>query len=209
MDKNEMAREAMRRLEPLYPDLSPLLDYQNPFELLCMVILSAQCTDAMVNKVSKSLFAHWPDAAAMARAEPAELEEVVHPAGFFRTKAAHIRATAAILARDHGGNPPATMEELLRLPGVGRKTANVILAVVHGQDTMIVDTHVLRVSKRLGLRTSDDPATVEAELSALAGRGRRGLLGGLLNRHGRALCKARSPRCGECPMGDICPSSLA
>jgi endonuclease-3 len=208
MDKTRLARRVIDALKPLYGELKPRLAYASPFQLLAATILSAQCTDDMVNKVTPALFARFPDAERMAEAPLQELEALVRRTGFYRSKAAHLKGAASMLARGYGGVPPDDMEALLKLPGVGRKTANVILWAAYGRDAVIVDTHVLRVAKRLGLSASVDPEAMEAELAALAAEGEGALLAGLLNEHGRALCKARKPLCGSCPLLGECPSAM-
>ncbi len=198
-------------LAPLWPDATPLLSYRNCFELLCAVMLSAQCTDEQVNRVTPGLFARWPDAAAMARAEPAEVEEAIHSVGFFRTKARHLVETAGILAASPGGRVPDSMEGLLALPGVGRKTANLVLSACYGEPGLIVDTHVLRVCLRLGFHDRDDPGAVEARLAELVPAERRTRFSHALNRHGKHVCRARGPACAAgsglppCPLLGLCP----
>jgi endonuclease-3 len=203
--------EAYRILGPLWPEAVPLLAYRSPFELLCAVLLSAQCTDEQVNRITPGLFARWPDAAALAGAGQAELEEAVHSAGFFRTKAAHLIASSRILVERYGGEVPDSMEKLLELPGVGRKTANLVLSACFGQPGIIVDTHVLRVCLRLGIHDRKDPAAIEARIAQLVRPERRTRLSHALNRHGKYVCLARKPAClplsglAPCPIREICP----
>ena len=195
-------------LREAVPDPRCELDFRNPFELLVATQLSAQSTDVMVNKVTPALFRRWPDARALAAANPAEVEEVLRPTGFFRNKTRHAIETARILLRDHGGEVPATMEALVALPGVARKTANVVLGTAYGvQSGITVDTHVFRVTARWGWHQEKLPARVEpllmqvvpqAEWSAF---GHRGVL------LGRYRCTARKPQCGDCPLRDLCPSA--
>jgi len=191
-----------------YPDASCALDYRNPFELLCATILSAQCTDARVNLVTPILFARYPTPEALARAKPAEVEAIVRPTGFFRNKTRSLIGMAQALVADFGGVVPQSMEELRKLPGVGRKTANVILGNAYGiNDGITVDTHVTRLSRRLGLTRHDDAVKIEFDLMPLFPRDHWGLISHLLIFHGRQVCIARRPRCESCVLSDLCPSS--
>ncbi len=207
------ADAAHRILSPLWPDAAPLLAYRNPFELLCAVALSAQCTDEQVNRATPGLFARWPDALAMAEAEVSEIETAIRSLGFFRTKARHLVEAARIMVLRHGGAVPGTMEELLELPGVGRKTANLVLSACFGRPGLIVDTHVLRVCMRLGLAEKPDPTAIERRLELIVEPERRTAFSHELNRHGKHVCAARKPACllraapGEagCPLLGICP----
>jgi endonuclease III len=202
------ADEILRRLEATYPDAKCALDYQTPLQLLVATILSAQCTDKRVNMVTPALFAKYPDAHALAEAPRERLEELIKSTGFFRNKAKSIAGMATALEQRHRGQVPASMEELVRLPGVGRKTANVILGnAFHKNEGIVVDTHVGRVSLRLGLTTNTDPVKVEQDLMPLFPRERWTQLAHLLIDHGRAICLARAPRCGICPLRDICPAA--
>jgi endonuclease III len=195
-------------LQTTYPDARCELDYGNAFELLCATILSAQCTDKRVNMVTPSLFARYPDARALAEARQEDVEELVRTTGFFRNKAKNLIAMARALVERHGGQVPRTMEELVVLPGVGRKTANVILGNAYGiNEGVTVDTHVQRLSARLGLTRETDPVKIEAALMPLFPRERWGMLSHLLIFHGRRTCDARKPRCGECTLADVCPSA--
>jgi endonuclease III len=195
-------------LQATYPDAHCELDYTNAFELLCATILSAQCTDKRVNMVTPSLFARWPDAPALAAARQEEVEEVIKSTGFFRNKAKNLIAMAGALVERHGGEVPRTMEALVTLPGVGRKTANVILGNAYGiNEGVTVDTHVQRLAGRLGLTRETDPVKVEEALMPLFPRERWGMLSHLLIFHGRRTCDARKPRCGECALADVCPSA--
>ena len=182
------------------------LDHRNPFELLVATILSAQCTDERVNMTTPELFRRWPDAEALAAADPLELEEVVHPTGFFRQKAKSLRGMAQMLLDEHGGEVPSRREDLVRLPGVGRKTANVIRSVALGEPGLPVDTHVGRVAIRLGLTEQTDPVKVEHELDPMVPAGERGLFSLRLILHGRRTCGARRAACGECSLAWFCPS---
>jgi len=198
------------RLAAAYPDARCALDHGSPLELLVATILSAQCTDARVNQVTPALFRRYPTAAAYARAPLAELEEAIRSTGFFRNKARSLQGLGAALVERHGGRVPETMSELVRLPGVGRKTANVVLGNAFGRDEgVVVDTHVGRISRRLGLTREDDPEKVERDLMALVPQEDWTLWAHLLIAHGRAVCRAPRPRCAECPVAGLCPSRQA
>ncbi len=200
--------EILRRLEEAYPDAHCALDHRNAFELLVATILSAQCTDKRVNMVTPALFARFPDATALAEASQDEVEELVRTTGFFRSKAKNLIAMATALVERHGGQVPQRMEELVVLPGVGRKTANVILGNAFGiNEGVVVDTHVGRLSQRLGLTAQSDPVKIESDLMQQFPRERWTMLAHYLIDHGRAICDARRPRCGECPLADLCPSA--
>ncbi|MDQ3106424.1 MAG: endonuclease III [Actinomycetota bacterium] len=184
------------------------LHHTNAFELLVATILSAQSTDANVNRVTPALFARYPTAAALAAADPGELEVEIHATGFFRSKAKSLLGMAAALVERFEGEVPSAIEDLVTLPGVGRKTANVVRSVALDQPGLPVDTHVLRLSKRLGLTVLDDPVKVEHELNALLGPAERGLFSLRLILHGRRVCAARKPRCETCVLNDFCPSAF-
>jgi endonuclease-3 len=204
------ARETFARLSVEYPGTAQELcelDHETPFQLLVATILSAQTTDARVNTVTPAVFARWPDAAALAAADPLALEEVLHPTGFFRQKAKSLLGMARILLEEHGGEVPTAMADLVRLPGVGRKTANVIRSVGFGLPGLPVDTHVLRLSVRLGLTTETDPVKVEHVLGALVPARDWGLLSERVILHGRRVCDAKRPRCDDCVLNDFCPSA--
>ena len=204
------ALEVLQRLEREYPDARCALDHRNAFELLCATILSAQCTDARVNLVTPSLFRKYPDAHALARARTPVLEAIIRSTGFFRNKAKSLIGMAQALVADHGGEVPRTMAELQSLPGVGRKTANVILGNAYGiNEGVTVDTHVTRLSRLLGLTRHDDPVKIEQDLMELFPRDHWALLSHLLIFHGRRICIARRPRCADCVLNDLCPSSQA
>jgi endonuclease-3 len=203
------AGRVVRALARLYPDAPCALHYADPFQLLVAVILSAQCTDAQVNKVTPALFARFPDAAALAAARPRDLEKLIHSTGFFRAKARNLRACARALVERHGGEVPATMEELTALPGVGRKTANVVLGNAFDTPGIPVDTHVGRLSRRLGLTGETDPEKVERDLNALIPRKEWTMLGHRLIHHGRQVCHARRPECGACGLAKWCPAREA
>jgi endonuclease-3 len=190
----------------LHPDTAPFLESENPFQLLIAVILSAQCTDAKVNEVTRVLFRAFPDPARLAAAPLADVEKIVYPTGFYRDKAAHIVETARLILERHRGEVPLDMEALTALPGVGRKTANVIRGQVGGLPAVIVDTHFKRVAKRLGLTEQDDPGAIERDLAALVPPSLQFAFSMAANRHGRVFCHARRPDCGECPVQRLCPS---
>ncbi len=197
----------LERLGETYPEATCSLTWSTPWQLLVATMLSAQCTDERVNKVTPALFERFPDAAAAAAAEPEEVEPYVRSTGFFRNKAKNIVAASRLLVDRHGGEVPASMEELLQLPGVARKTANVVLAHAFGINAGVtVDTHVRRLSRRLGLTRHDDPGRIEADLMKLVPRPEWENLAIRLIFHGRAVCTARRPDCPHCPIADLCPS---
>lgn len=200
------AAQVVEALAGLYPAAECALVHRNAFELLVATILSAQCTDARVNLVTPSLFARYPDAAALAWAEPAELESIIHSTGFFRAKARNLIAMARGLVEDHGGVVPQDLGVLTRLAGVGRKTANVVLGTAFGMPSgVVVDTHVKRLAFRLGLTRSTDPVKIEHELAALLPQSEWIDFSHRLILHGRSTCQARSPRCLECSLRPVCP----
>ena len=203
------ARLAHELLADAYPgtavDLCEL-DHRNPFELLVATILSAQCTDERVNLTTPAVFARWPDPWALAGADRAELEQVVHPTGFYRQKAGSLLGMAERLVTIHDGQVPERVEDLVRLPGVGRKTANVIRSVALDRPGLPVDTHVGRLAIRLGLTEETDPVKVEAALDPTVPAAERGLFSLRLILLGRRVCFARNPACGECPLAWFCPS---
>jgi endonuclease-3 len=182
------------------------LDHRDAFELLVATILSAQSTDERVNLTTPEVFRRWPDAEALAGADPEELEQAIHSTGFFRQKARSLLGMADRLVERHGGQVPTRIEDLVDLPGVGRKTANVIRSVALGQPGLPVDTHVGRLSIRLGLTAETDPVKVEHELGAMVPPSQRGLLSLRLILHGRRVCTARRPACEACALGWFCPS---
>lgn len=183
------------------------LAHRDPFQLLVATILSAQCTDERVNMVTPALFSRYPAPGDLARADPSELEELIRPTGFFRSKAKNLLAMAAAVDQRHGGGVPAAMEELTALPGVGRKTANVVLSVAFDLPGLPVDTHVTRLAGRLRLTSATDPEKIEAELCGYVPRKEWGRLSLRLILHGRAVCVARKPRCGSCVLAWFCPSA--
>ena len=197
-------------MRALYPEAHCELEYRNPYELLVATILSAQCTDKRVNLVTPELFRRWPDPRALAVADPGEVESVIRSTGFFRNKAKSLLGMARLVAAAHDGEIPSEMNQLTALPGVGRKTANVVLGNAMGRNEgIVVDTHVARLAARLGLTTETDAVKVEQALIALFVRDRWTMLSHLLIWHGRRVCGARKPRCGECTLADLCPSALA
>jgi endonuclease III len=205
-EKKRRAAAVLRRLAKAYPEAKCALDHRTPLELLVATILSAQCTDVRVNIVTPHLFAKYKTAADYARSPKGTLEREIRSTGFFNSKAKSIRAAAASIAAEHGGRVPDTMDGLLQLPGVGRKTANVVLGNAFGKDEgFVVDTHVGRLSRRLGFTRETDPVKVESDLNALVPRGRRTMGAHLLIAHGRQICLARKPRCGDCPVDQLCP----
>jgi endonuclease-3 len=205
------AREVLARLADLYPGTPKELcelDHTSPFELLVATILSAQTTDARVNTVTPALFAKYPTPADLAAADPAELEVEIHSTGFFRQKTKSLIGMATAVVERFGGEVPHPIEDLVTLPGVGRKTANVIRSVAMDEPGLPVDTHVLRLSKRLGLTELEDPVKVEHELNAFLKPAERGLFSLRVILHGRRVCIARKPRCGDCVLNDFCPSAF-
>jgi endonuclease-3 len=206
--RHARAAAILERLKARHPDAHCELVHGDAYELLAATILSAQCTDARVNMVTPALFARYPDARALARADQAEVEEIVRSTGFFRNKAKSLIGMARAVVERHGGEIPATMDELRVLPGVGRKTANVILGNAFGlNEGVTVDTHVGRIARLLKLTRHDDPEKVEQDLMGLFPREDWALLSHLLIFHGRRTCIARRPRCGECVLHDLCPSA--
>lgn len=209
-DDHEQRRRANRILKALRrsrPDARIELDYRSPFELLVATILSAQCTDARVNKVTPELFRAYPDAESLATADQETLEALIRSTGFFRSKSKSLLGASRAIRDEHGGEVPKTMEELSRLPGVGRKTANVVLGGAYGIPTgVVVDTHVRRVARRLRLTRHEDPIRIERDLMALWRRSDWIFASIALVLHGRYVCVARAPRCYECALSPDCPS---
>ena len=204
------AREALRRLAEEYPGTATelcALRHASAFELLVATILSAQTTDERVNSVTPALFARYPTPADLAAADPDDVEKLIFPTGFFRSKAKSLLGMARALEERFDGAVPTAMEDLVTLPGVGRKTANVVRSVGFGLPGLPVDTHVGRLSRRLGLTEADDPVKAELALNALVPAAERGVLSLRLILHGRAVCVARRPRCADCVLNDFCPSS--
>ncbi len=207
-DLKKRARAVERLLRKEYPDAKCELDYRNAFELAAATILSAQCTDKRVNMVTPVLFNRFPDAFALAAADQGEVEEIIKSTGFFRNKAKSLIGMAKAVVANHGGEIPRTMDELFALPGIGRKTANVVLGnAFEMNEGIVVDTHVARLSKLLGLTRQTDPVKIEMDLMKLFPRKSWALLSHLLIWHGRRVCVARKPRCAECVLNRICPSA--
>ena len=208
MTTPERAREIDARLKALYPRASIALAYASDFQLLVAVILSAQTTDVGVNKVTPVLFDRFPTAEALAGADPAEVEEIVRPTGFFRNKTKNIIGAAQRIVGEYGGRVPDTMDDLLTLPGVARKTANIVLYNAFDKaEGVAVDTHVFRLSHRLGFSAHEDTNKVERDLMALFPREEWGPLTYRLIEHGRAVCDAKRPICGQCVLAELCPSA--
>lgn len=208
-DLQAHAREIDQRLKAHYPDAHCALDFKTPFQLAIATILSAQCTDKRVNMVTPVLFKRYRTPASLAEAEPGDIEALIKSTGFFRAKTKSLIGMAKALVRDHGGKMPRTMDELVKLPGIGRKTANVILGNAFDiNEGVVVDTHVSRVSGRLGLTRETDPVKIESDLMRLFPRDDWTLLAHRLISHGRTICEARRPKCAICFLNDICPSSL-
>ena len=201
------ARETNERLTFEYPDARCELNHRNPFELLAATIWSAQCTDERVNMVTPALFRRYPDPESLAAANPADVEEIVHSTGFYRAKAANLIGMATGLVERFGGEVPSATEDLVTLAGVGRKTANVVRSVALGLPGLPVDTHVGRLVRRLGITDEEDPVRVEMVLNDMIAPDERGLFSLRLILHGRRVCPARKPRCGDCTLADYCPSS--
>jgi endonuclease-3 len=201
----KVARGIARKLAQLYPNAHCALHYSNPLQLLIATILSAQCTDERVNRVTPDLFARYTDAYAFAAADQAELEKMIQSTGFFRNKAKNIIACCRQLVELHAGEVPSTMEELVPLPGVGRKTANVVLGNAFDVPGLPVDTHVSRLSQRMGLSEHADPVKIELDLMALIPRKDWTMLAHRMIFHGRQVCHARKPRCQQCQLASLCP----
>ena len=206
MDLTERVTRVIDLLSGEYADIRSELDHRTNWELLVATILSAQCTDVRVNQVTPELFARWPRPADLAAAEHGEVEKVIRPTGMFRRKASSLRAAAKILDKDHGGEVPADMDALVALPGVGRKTAKVVLGQAFGITAgVVVDTHVRRLARRLGLASEEDAERIATELESLVPRTEWTAFSMRLILHGRRVCTARSPRCDGCVLEEICP----
>ncbi len=208
-ERKKRARRIFSLLHKAYPDAHCELDHANAYQLLVATILSAQCTDARVNMVTPALFARFPDAKALADANPAVVEEMIKSTGFYRNKTKSLLGMANAVVEEHGGRVPDEMDALVKLPGVGRKTANVVLGNAFGKaEGVVVDTHVTRLSNRLGLTRNKDPVKIEFDLMKVIAREDWTDLSHLFIYHGRAVCKAPKPRCGECVLAGICPSAV-
>jgi endonuclease-3 len=205
-ERKAQAVRVIGRLKADYPDATCALENETPFELLVATILSAQCTDERVNMVTPELFRRWPDAEAMAVAPIKALEKVIQSTGFFRNKAKNIKAASQDIVEHHGGQVPRDMEQMVALAGVGRKTANVVLGTAFGMATgVVVDTHVTRLSNRLGLTNHTDPTKIEQDLMQIVPRDEWVNFSHRLIHHGRQICTARKPKCPECSMNRFCP----
>ncbi|MTJ09184.1 endonuclease III [Anabaena sp. UHCC 0204] len=210
LTKKQRALEILARIQRLYPDATCSLDYATPVQLLVATILSAQCTDERVNKVTPGLFGRFPDAESLANADILELEELVRSTGFYRNKAKNIQGSCQMIVNDFNSVVPNKMEELLKLPGVARKTANVVLAHAYGINAGVtVDTHVKRLSQRLGLTKNTEPVGIEKDLMKLLPQPDWENWSIRLIYHGRAVCKSRSPACGVCELADLCDMQLS
>jgi endonuclease III len=204
VDKAKM-REIMRILRVAYPDARCSLHYESPFQLLCATILSAQCTDERVNKVTPVLFAKYPDAREMAKAPLEGIAHIIRSTGFFRSKSVSLKEMSRALVQEHGGEVPADLEKLVKLRGVGRKTANVVLGNVFGVPGLVVDTHVGRISRRLGFTSETNPVRVELDMKKYVPRKDWTMYGHLMIAHGRLVCRARKALCRKCPVSHLCP----
>ncbi len=207
-DGENRVKQIIRILEKEYPGARTALNFSSPLQLLVSTVLSAQCTDKRVNRVTKDLIKKYRSAKDYAQADPAELEEDIRSTGFFRNKAKSIKAFCTILAEKFNGEVPDNLKDLLSLPGIGRKTANLVLSEVFGIPGIVVDTHVLRLSKLIGLSKNTDPTKVEFDLMEIVPREKWGLLSNLLMLHGRAICIARRPRHRECTIVDLCKEGI-
>ncbi len=206
-DKRDRVKEIYKILDPIYPKEKTALKYTNPFELLIATILSAQCTDKRVNQVTSNLFKKYKRPADYLSVPIDELEQDIRSTGFFKNKAKAIRTCCEKLIKEHHGNVPSNMQELIKLPGVGRKTANVILGAVFNIPGIVVDTHVKRIANRLGLTENKDPYKIEKDLEKLLPKEKWRRFSDILIYHGRAICKARNPLHDKCPISHLCPSN--
>jgi endonuclease-3 len=206
-ERTRRAAEVTAGLHRLYPDAECALTHGSAWELLAATILSAQCTDERVNKVTPVLFSRFPTVADMARAHPAAIEEIIRSTGFFRAKARSLHEAACVIVSRHAGEVPSAMEDLTALPGVGRKTAHVVRGTWFALPAIFVDTHVGRLSRRLGFTRHEDPVKVESDLAAILPADEQTFTCHALIWHGRRVCAARRPRCGECALAPLCPSA--
>jgi len=203
----QRVKRILERLDKAYPRAQCALTHDNPVQLLVSTILSAQCTDERVNQVTKTLFKKYRTVKDFAYADPSEMEQEIRPTGFFRTKTKSIISAGKVLVEKHGGKVPQTMDELLELPGVARKTANVVLGTAYGITSgIVVDTHVTRLSRRLDLTKQDDPKKIEQDLMKIVPKNRWIVISHQIIWHGRLVCQARKPRCAECSLEDLCTS---
>ncbi len=206
--EKERAAEVLRILKGRYPDAECALTHEGAWQLLCATILSAQCTDARVNMVTPRLFARYPTVAALAESSAADVEEIVKSTGFFRQKTKSLIEMSQDVVARFGGEVPCALEDLITLRGVGRKTANVLIGVAFGGEGLVVDTHVRRISNLLGWTKQEDPVKIEQELMKLHPRQEWTNLAHVLIHHGRTICIARRPKCGECPVKSLCPEGI-
>jgi len=204
MDVKERISHILSALDQAYPNAEPALHFSNAFELLVATILSAQCTDERVNQVTPSLFEKYPDARALAQVDQTELENDIRSTGFFRNKAKSLKGCAQVLVEKHGGEVPPELDALVKLPGIGRKTANVVLGAAYGIPSIVVDTHVGRVTQRLGLTQNTDPVKIEFDLMEILSRDRWTQFSHQIILHGRQICMARKPLCDRCPVSAWC-----
>jgi endonuclease-3 len=205
-DQKQRARKIARQLARTYPDAACALRHDNPFQLLVATILSAQCTDERVNMVTPTLFAKYPTPADLASSRQSDVEKIIQSTGFFRAKATNLRGMAQVLVQQFGGELPRTLEAMISLPGVGRKTANVVLGTAFGLPTgVVVDTHVKRIARLLGLTKHLDPEKIEQDLASLLPKSEWINFSHRLIHHGRRICNARKPNCPECPLLKLCP----
>ncbi len=204
MSNEERIKQILSILEQTYPDARPALNFDSPYQLLTAVILSAQCTDVKVNKVTPELFLHYPDPAALAAASVSDVEDIIRTCGLFHTKSRNLITMASILTNQYEGSVPDSREALEALPGVGRKTANVVLSCAFGKDAIAVDTHVFRVSNRLGLADASDVLKTEEQLMEHIPRNQWSRAHHWLIYHGRRICHARNPACTDCPLHELC-----
>ncbi len=204
MDKKTKVKMIREIFDVLYPEADCTLDYKEAFHLLVATQLAAQCTDARVNLVTPALFAKYPDPAAFAAADIGELEELIRSTGFYHNKARNLKACGAVLCEEFGGQVPDTMEELLRLPGVGRKTANLVLGDIFGKPGIVVDTHAGRIARRIGLTKNQNPTKVEFDLLKIVPKDYQTRFCHQLVLHGRAICRSASPKCPDCPIAAYC-----
>lgn len=205
-DDKQRIESVLDKLEQAYPDATTELVHKNPFQLLIATMLSAQTTDKQVNKVTPALFQRFPDAGSLAAADLSEIEDLIKTCGFYKTKARNIKEACRVIAEKYEGRVPDTLDKLTSLPGVGRKTANVVLSNAFGADAIAVDTHVFRVSNRLGLANSEDVLRTEQQLMENIPKDKWSRAHHWLIHHGRRVCKARKPLCGECPLAELCES---
>lgn len=208
MNKKQHITQILKKLTLLYEDPKTALTHKTPFQLLVATILSAQCTDTRVNIVTKTLFKHYKTPKDFADADQKELEQDIHSTGFYRNKSKHIIATSKIITEKYHSETPNTMKDLITLPGVARKTANVVLSEAYNiNEGIAVDTHVARLSRRLGLTDQKDPKNIEKDLMKITPKNRWRTISNLLIFHGRRTCHARKPACAQCPLNDICPDT--